>query len=84
MTRKWGTTVDVQVNALLTPVEQDELDQWIRTRGTDLIHKVLVEAGSVTLYGNGFGHVMSAMAVRYPGRLVGALDEALAALHNTP
>jgi hypothetical protein len=76
--------VNVRVNAGLTPVEQEELDGWIRTRGSDLIHKVLIEAGSVTLYGNGFGHVMSAMTIRYPGRLVGALDEAFAALHNTP
>ena len=76
--------MNVQVNAGLTQVEQEELEVWIRTRGSDLIHKVLVDPGSVTLYGNGFGQVMSAMAIRYPGRLIGALDEAFATLHNTP
>lgn len=41
--------MNVYVNARPTSAEKEEFDAWIRTRGNDLISKVLVEAGSVTL-----------------------------------
>ena len=76
--------MNVQVSARLTAGESEEIDAWIRTRGNDLISKVTIESGCVTLHGAGVGQVMSAMAIRYPHRLTGALDEAFASLHNTP
>jgi len=79
-----GDPVNVLVNARLTTDEQTELDAWIRTRGNDLITKVTIESGRVTLHSAGLGHVMSAMAVHYPRRLTGALDEALSNLYNAP
>ena len=76
--------VNVRVGPPLTADEQEQLDAWIRTCGNDLIDKVTIECAVVTLYGSGLGQVMSAMAIRYPGHLIGVLDEAFATLYNTP
>jgi hypothetical protein len=77
--------MDIQVNSALTKNDSAELDAWIRLRGCDDIDYVIVDNGSVAIHRKGPRHaVMSALAVRYKGRLGGALDEALATLHNTP
>ena len=74
----------MQVNAALNNADHDQLDAWIRRRGSDEIDYVTVDADSVEIHMKGTRRaVMSAMAVRYAG-LGGALDDALATLRNTP
>jgi hypothetical protein len=77
--------MNIQVNSALTEKDHNELDAWIRTRGSDDIDYVTIDNGSVAIHTKGPRRaVMSALAVRYGDRLGGALDEALATLHNTP
>lgn len=76
--------MDVRVNGPLTEREEQELAAWVRTRDSDEIAYVTVDPAAVIIHGRHAHQNLgrSAIAVRYPGRLVGALDEALATLRN--
>ena len=78
--------MEIRAKGALTDEEQRDLEAWVRTRGSDEIESITVEVGTVTIRGRDrqTQRATSAMAVRYSGRLVGALDEAIATLHNLP
>jgi hypothetical protein len=82
--RGWQRRMNIRVTSLLTVAEQDELASWITTHECDAIDHVEINSGAVAIHGQASAQVMSAMAIRYNGRLVGALNEALSSLHNTP
>ena len=72
----------VRVNGALSEREQVELSTWIRTCDGEEIAHVTIDLAAVRIHGCHVGR--SAITVRYPGRLIGALDEAIATLRNTP
>jgi hypothetical protein len=77
--------MDVRVNGSLTEREREELSAWLRTRDSDEIAYVIVDVAAVIIHGR-HAHQnrgRSAIAVRYPGRVIGALDEAIRTLRNT-
>ena len=78
--------VEICAKGELTDGEQLDLEAWVRSRGSDEIESITVETGTVTIRGReeSAQRATSVMAVRYPGRLFGALDEALATLRNLP
>ena len=77
--------MDIRVSVALTVAERGELDAWIRTRDSDEIEYVSIDRGAVAVHARPGGQsVTSAIAIRYSGRLIGSLDEALATLRNTP
>jgi hypothetical protein len=77
--------VQTRVNVILTDAERRDLNAWTRTRDAEDIDSVAVDAGSVTVRGSDpQTRLTSATAVRDTGRLIGALNEALAVLHNLP
>lgn len=72
----------VRVNGSLSEREQVELGTWVNTCDGDEIANVTIDPAAVRIHGRHLGR--SAIAVRYPGRLLGALDEAIATLRDTP
>ena len=72
----------VRVIGSVSEREQVELATWVRTCDGGEIATVTIDPAAVRIHGRHFGR--SAIAVRYPGRLLGALDEAIATLRDTP
>ena len=71
---------NVRVNGSLTEREQVELAAWTMTCDGGEIAKITIDPAAVRIHGRHLGK--SAIAVRYPGRLIGALDEAVATLRD--
>jgi hypothetical protein len=76
--------VDVRYDGTVTGDERAEVEAWMRAHRTDDIDHVTVGAGAVVIHSahSRPNHARSGVAIRYPGRLSAALDEALATLQS--
>ena len=81
---KRAAAIDVRLKVVLTAAERDELDTWLDSRDLADVKYIKIERSAVIVHGSQAKKgETSAIAVRYPGRLTGALDEALATMRGT-
>jgi hypothetical protein len=84
MRHSYSSLVDVRYDGTVTGDERAEVEAWIRAHQTEDIDHVTIGAGAVVIHSahSRPNRVRSGVAIRYPGRLSAALDEALATLRS--